>query len=80
MLVHIQILRFLAAAAVVAFHVWGIAPDHINVPADTPTFGLWHFGHGVDLFFVISGFIIYYATQASAARGRCLRRIINNEA
>jgi peptidoglycan/LPS O-acetylase OafA/YrhL len=69
MLIHIQILRFLAAAAVVAFHVWSIAPDHINVPADTPTFGLWHFGHGVDLFFVISGFIIYYATQASA-RGK----------
>jgi len=72
MLVHIQILRFLAAAAVVAFHVWGIAPDHIDVPADTPTLGLWHFGHGVDLFFVISGFIIYYATQASAARGKAL--------
>lgn len=72
MLVHIQILRFLAAAAVVAFHVWGIAPDHIDVPADTPTFGFWHFGHGVDLFFVISGFIIYYATQASAARGKPL--------
>ena len=70
MLVHIQILRFLAAAAVVAFHVWGIAPDHIHVPADTPSLGLWHFGHGVDLFFVISGFIIYYATQASLARGR----------
>lgn len=72
MLVHIQILRFLAAAAVVAFHVWGIAPDHINVPTDTPTLGLWHFGHGVDLFFVISGFIIYYATQAAAARGKPL--------
>ena len=72
MLVYIQILRFLAAAAVVAFHVWGIAPDHINVPADTPTLGLWHFGHGVDLFFVISGFIIYYATQTSLARGKSL--------
>jgi len=72
MLVHIQILRFLAAAAVVAFHVWGIAPDHINVPAKTPTLGLWHFGHGVDLFFVISGFIMYYATQAALARGKPL--------
>lgn len=72
MLVHIQILRFLAAAAVVAFHVWGIASDHIDVPADTPSLGLWHFGHGVDLFFVISGFIIFYATQASAARGNPL--------
>jgi peptidoglycan/LPS O-acetylase OafA/YrhL len=70
MLVHIQILRFLAAAAVVAFHVWGVAPDHIDVPADTPSLGLWHFGHGVDLFFVISGFIIYYATQASITRGK----------
>ena len=72
MLVHIQILRFLAAAAVVAFHVWGIAPDHIDVPAETLSLGLWHFGHGVDLFFVISGFIIYYATHAAAARGRPL--------
>lgn len=72
MLVHIQILRFLAAAAVVAFHVWGIAPDHIHVPADTPSLGLWHFGHGVDLFFVISGFIIYYATEAAMARGQPL--------
>lgn len=72
MLVHIQILRFLAAAAVVAFHVWGIAPDHIDVPADTPSLGLWHFGHGVDLFFVISGFIIYYATHAATARGKKL--------
>jgi len=69
MLVYIQILRFAAALAVVAFHVWGIAPRFIAVPADTPTLGLWQAGHGVDLFFVISGFIIYYATAAHAARG-----------
>lgn len=68
MLVYIQILRFAAALAVAAFHAWGIAPRFITVPADTPTLGLWQAGHGVDLFFVISGFIIYYAT-AHAARG-----------
>ncbi len=65
MLVNIQILRFLAAAAVVAFHAWGVAPNYIAVPDGTPSFGLWHGGHGVDLFFVISGFIIFYATQDS---------------
>jgi len=69
MLVYIQILRFAAALAVAAFHAWGIAPRFITVPADTPTLGLWQAGHGVDLFFVISGFIIYYATAAHAARG-----------
>lgn len=72
MLVYIQILRFAAAVAVVAFHAWGIAPRFITVPADTPTLGLWQAGHGVDLFFVISGFIIYYATAAHAARGKPL--------
>ena len=65
MLVYVQILRFLAAIAVVAFHAWGVAPNYVSVPEDTASFGLWHGGHGVDLFFVISGFIIFYATQDS---------------
>ena len=65
MLVYIQILRFLAAIAVVAFHAWGVAPNYVAVPDDAASFGLWHGGHGVDLFFVISGFIIFYATQDS---------------
>jgi len=65
MLVYVQILRFLAAIAVVAFHAWGVAPNYIAVPDGTASFGLWHGGHGVDLFFVISGFIIFYATQDS---------------
>jgi exopolysaccharide production protein ExoZ len=65
MLVYIQVLRFLAAAAVVAFHAWGVAPTFIEVPKDTPSYGLNYGGQGVDLFFVISGFIIFYATHSA---------------
>ena len=68
MLIHVQILRFLAAAAVVAFHAWGVAPQFIRVPEGTWSFGLEHAGHGVDLFFVISGFIIFYATQRAGLK------------
>ncbi|MBN8988322.1 MAG: acyltransferase [Rhizobiales bacterium] len=66
MLVHIQVLRFFAALAVVAFHVWGVAPDGFKVPESAIAFALSHGGHGVDLFFVISGFIIFYATHSSS--------------
>jgi len=65
MLVHIQILRFLAAAGVVAFHAWGVAPNYIAMPKDTHNLVLENAGHGVDLFFVISGFIIYFSTHRS---------------
>src|SRR3954453_8550866 len=65
MLIHIQILRFFAALAVVAFHAWGIAPDGFKVPESAIAFALSHGGHGVDLFFVISGFIIFYATHSA---------------
>ena len=63
MLVYIQILRLLAAVAVVAFHAWGVAPDGFKVPESAISFVLSYGGHGVDLFFVISGFIIFYATH-----------------
>lgn len=66
MLVHIQILRLLAAVAVVAFHAWGAAPEGFKVPESVIAFVLAHGGHGVDLFFVISGFIIFYATHRAA--------------
>src|ERR1700712_2382457 len=65
MLLHIQVLRFFAALAVVAFHAWGVAPDGFKVPESAIAFALSYGGRGVDLFFVISGFIIFYATHGA---------------
>jgi len=63
MLVHIQVLRFFAAVAVIAFHAAGVAPDGFRIPHGAVSFALSYGGRGVDLFFVISGFIIFYATH-----------------
>src|SRR3954451_18249485 len=65
MLVHIQILRLFAAVAVVAFHAHGVAPDGSRVSDGAISFVLSYGGRGVDLFFVISGFIIFYATHSA---------------
>jgi exopolysaccharide production protein ExoZ len=65
MLVYIQILRFFAALAVVAFHALGAPPKGYEVPESTLTLALSYGGRGVDLFFVISGFVIFYATHSS---------------
>src|ERR1035437_9977654 len=65
MLVHIQVLRFFAAVAVVAFHAAGVAPDGFKVPDSAISFALSYGGRGVDLFFVISGFIIFDATHGA---------------
>src|ERR1700712_4916542 len=75
MLLHIQVLRFFAALAVVAFHAWGVAPDGHKVPEGAIAFALSYGGRGVDLFFVISGFIIFHAThRASLTPAQFLRR------
>src|ERR1700710_1259064 len=65
MLVYIQILRFLAALASVAFQSLGAPPRGFEVPDSALTFALSYGGRGVDLFFVISGFVIFYATHSS---------------
>src|SRR4051812_36137029 len=77
MLVHIQILRFFAALAVVAFHALGLAPKGFEVPESAVSIALSYGGRGGDLFFVIFGFIIFFTGQnpAFSAAGFLRRRI-----
>jgi exopolysaccharide production protein ExoZ len=65
MLVYIQVLRFFAAVAVVAFHALGVPPHGFEVAEGAISFALSYGGRGVDLFFVISGFVIFYATHSA---------------
>lgn len=77
MLVNLQALRFLAALPVLAYH---IAP-HIWA-SGIPRGGWLHYNHlagfgGVDIFFVISGFIMWHTTRDDrglAAAWRFLRK------
>jgi exopolysaccharide production protein ExoZ len=75
--VHIQILRFFAATAVVVFHSIGTGKNYF-LGKDTALFAAFNHGDlGVDLFFVISGFIIYHSShRSSPSPSKFLRRRI----
>jgi peptidoglycan/LPS O-acetylase OafA/YrhL len=75
----VQLLRVVAATAVVAAHVQFDFVHHLGLPSALPAwFGIFH--AGVDLFFVISGFIMVYSSERlfgrPAASSEFLRRRI----
>jgi hypothetical protein len=78
MLSSIQVLRALAALAVAFAHIWPVFAQY-SQPDAVPNFILG--AAGVDLFFVISGFIMVYTSepmfgQPGAPTNFLLRRII----
>ncbi|MDQ3631262.1 MAG: acyltransferase, partial [Actinomycetota bacterium] len=63
-------LRALAAGAVVIYHVWRFGdPDGRPADVGVLTAALPHLWHGVTLFFVLSGFLLYRPFAATAMRG-----------
>lgn len=78
MLLHVQVLRAVAALLVLAFHVQHDLVRRLGFEG----YPLLHFGAaGVDIFFVISGFIMVWASrglfgQPGAARQFLLRRLV----
>jgi exopolysaccharide production protein ExoZ len=75
----VQALRALAAGAVLLAHTGGDFEEHLSLPGLMPSF--IHGGAGVDLFFVISGFVMVYSSerlfgQNGASRCFLTRRII----
>ena len=63
----IQLLRAVAATAVVFNHVWYDFVHHLGLPNALPKI-LGYGGAGVDLFFVISGFVMVYSSDALFGR------------
>jgi peptidoglycan/LPS O-acetylase OafA/YrhL len=58
---NVQALRGIAASGVVIFHAQGMAPNYLGEESLSGRIMGGLGGYGVDLFFVISGFIIRYA-------------------
>ena len=67
---NIQLLRFVAASSVALGHAASVAANY-QLTAEHPAVLFASFG--VDLFFVISGFIMVYTSAASAGRAGRLR-------
>lgn len=61
----VQVLRGIAASMVVIFHAQGMAINYVGSESFSGRIMGNLGGHGVDLFFVISGFIIRYAQPAA---------------
>jgi peptidoglycan/LPS O-acetylase OafA/YrhL len=80
----IEGLRALAAASVLVYHVWRFAaPDGRNADLGWLTPVMPHLWHGVTLFFVLSGFLLYRPAVAAVLAGRPLpsvRRYLRNRA
>ena len=64
----LQALRALAAILVMLFHLGGFLPQFLGEEFAGNAFA--HGEAGVDIFFVISGFIIYYSVKARSEMGR----------
>ena len=80
-LVHLQILRAVAASLVVVDHTFGVLVDHGSLPGRWTEIG-YHLGWmGVGVFFVTSGLIMYRTSvdaygSAAGARRFAVRRLV----
>ncbi|MCI4645217.1 MAG: acyltransferase [Hyphomonadaceae bacterium] len=78
----VQMLRGIAALLVVFFHTLSIetlalADNPNNVDSGALMAGIWRNGYaGVDLFFVISGFIMVYVTSAGRGAGASIAEFL----
>lgn len=67
MIKNIQILRAWASIVVVFYHTLGMSKSYGQQAEYLSFFGSWGV-HGVDIFFVISGFIMYYTQSVKLAQ------------
>ncbi|MEM9571954.1 MAG: acyltransferase [Pseudomonadota bacterium] len=69
MIINLQIIRAFAAIIVVVFHIAGNGPENIQGTFVHDVFYNWG-AAGVDLFFVLSGFIMVYTQDQKERRAR----------